>query len=67
MASCEKCWEDSHGSVDSYLRLVRTRDCTPEQQAGRWALNCSSCGRKTIHQYAGVCVNPDCESNKEKP
>jgi len=60
MASCETCWERSGGDVEKYHRLLRENDCSPEEQAGAGATECQFCGRKTIHQYAGVCVNPDC-------
>jgi hypothetical protein len=63
MASCERCWRDSYGNPDRYTELVRSRTCTPEDQAGDSAGNCPTCGRKTVHQYCHVCMNPDCSSN----
>ena len=56
MASCERCWYRSRGNVDRYHELLRTEACTPEQQAGPDALWCPECGRRTWHQYAGVCT-----------
>ena len=58
MASCEKCWGDSftmtYGTgedrVKKYQQLIKDRDCTPEEQAGRDADTCSKCDRKTVHQ-----------------
>ncbi len=64
MASCEKCWNDAYtgfeDQAERYLRLVRSRDCTPEEQAGEGKI-CSSCNRATIHVYTGECMNPACE------
>jgi len=62
MASCEKCWRDSRGHGDGeYARLVASRDCTPEQQAGD-GYKCPTCKRMTMHMYCHVCMNPECES-----
>ena len=63
MASCEKCWKDANGNAERYSQLIKERfsePCTPEEQAGEDAKNCDKCGRKTVHQYIRVCVNPDC-------
>lgn len=56
MSTCEKCWRDAHwlseGSVpDTYARLVKERNCTPEEQAGPDAMMCPDCRRMTMHQY----------------
>ena len=60
MASCEKCWTDARGIPEEYMRLVKARTCTPEEQAGPDAKYCIGCGRRTIHQWAGVCMVPGC-------
>ena len=66
MASCEKCWNDSRGQgAGEYARLIATRNCTPEQQAGEGADVCPACNRHTMHIYCDVCMNPDCSSKKE--
>jgi hypothetical protein len=73
MASCEKCWNDafsrsmmsSKDQFECYSDLIKERKnnpCTPEEQAGHDAKTCTDCNRKTIHQYAHYCVNPDCEA-----
>lgn len=64
MPSCEKCWSDagfkawsSQGDkVEIYGRLVKERDCTPEEQAGPDAEVCPECRRKTIHQHVHYCL-----------
>lgn len=61
MASCEKCWADAHGDpyksvVEEYRRLVKSRTCTPEQQAGPHASTCPKCRRDTLHQHCGLCM-----------
>ncbi len=59
MASCEKCWRDADGDVDRYHRLIKARigrACTAEEQAGDAATECNECGRRTVHQYARVCM-----------
>lgn len=65
MASCEKCWELAGGDVDKYHQLLNDNDCSPEEQAGSAAESCPSCGRKTVHQYARVCVNSACLAYRE--
>jgi hypothetical protein len=69
MASCEKCWADSLGpfgdQVDRYHRLIKERNCTPEEQAGPDAGWCDKCERKTIHQNAKVCTI--CHVEKKGP
>lgn len=60
MASCEKCWRDSGSNPKEYARLVETRNCTPEEQAGDAATICPGCERRTVHQYSRVCMNPNC-------
>ena len=60
MASCEKCWTDSRGATEEYMRLIKVRTCTPEDQAGVDAKVCPDCGCRTIHQLAGVCMVPGC-------
>lgn len=69
MASCEKCWRDAYfmtlsdpmkGQSEHYQDLIAERKdepCTPEQQAGQDAYECSKCKRMTMHQYAKVCTN----------
>ncbi|HDZ15038.1 hypothetical protein LCGC14_1523770 [marine sediment metagenome] len=72
MASCEKCWADAGSAmtgnmVEQYHKLIDERKetpCTPEEQAGLSAYICGECGRRTVHQYAKVCMNPDCEPIK---
>ena len=67
MATCEKCWSDSYlfsygtdiSQTEKYHELLKERKdnpCTPEEQAGLDAENCPKCKRKTMHQYAKVCV-----------
>jgi hypothetical protein len=71
MASCEKCWGDAYvkslytgySQAECYNKLLKEREnnpCTPEEQAGEDATICPKCGRKTIHQYAKVCMNSEC-------
>jgi len=46
--------------TEHYQDLIEERKdkpCTPEQQAGHDATVCKKCGRKTVHQYARVCMN----------
>jgi hypothetical protein len=65
MPSCEKCWADSRRrSIDeenAYGKLIDERTaagkvCTPEEQAGPDATECSACKRMTAHQHCGVCM-----------
>lgn len=63
MPSCEKCWVDAHagdhtgeGHAKMYARLIRERNCTPEEQAGEDAGTCPHCGRRAVHQYCDVCM-----------
>jgi hypothetical protein len=59
MASCEKCWNDAQGRAEDYQQLIEERrgnPCTPEEQAGEYATECKKCKRKTVHQYAKVCM-----------
>ncbi len=64
MASCERCWEMSRivaretgeEQAEAYRRLVRTSDCTPEQQAGREAKECPRCEARTVHQHVNECI-----------
>jgi hypothetical protein len=55
VSSCEKCWSDAYDPQgDQSLRyryLVNSRNCTPEEQAGRDAEECPTCGRMTLHQH----------------
>lgn len=65
MASCEKCWADAfdYGMSDqteNYRRLVKERNCTPEEQAGEDATKCLECNLISVHQYVRVCMNKDC-------
>ena len=58
MPSCEKCWRESGGDPALYEKLLDTRPpCTPEEQAGPDAKRCPVCGRKTLHQQCGECMN----------
>lgn len=74
MASCEKCWGDaflrsmysSKDQADCYSELMKERlenPCSPEEQAGREATECTACGRRTVHQYAGICMNIKCKTS----
>jgi len=65
MPSCERCWKWSGGNVDLYHELLAKNNCTPEDQAGDDAIECPACHRKTIHQIAHVCVNPECPDMTE--
>src|SRR6185369_1305212 len=66
MSACEKCWRDAHfgpdgsdGVADRYRELMDERKatpCTPEEQAGPDATDCSACGRRTRHQYTSECM-----------
>lgn len=56
MSTCEKCWRDAGGNSDRYHELIKTRVCTPEEQAGPDAGMCTRCGRKTLHQFTGECM-----------
>lgn len=56
MSSCEKCWRDSRSADEpnvEYRRLVTSRQCTPEEQAGPYADECPVCKRMTKHQHTG--------------
>lgn len=56
MSACEKCWRQAGGNPDYYRELVKTRSCTPEEQAGLAASVCPECKRQTLHQYTGECM-----------
>ena len=59
MASCEKCWNDAYGNPETYRQLIWERQdypCSAEEQAGEDAKICNNCKRKTIHQYAKICM-----------
>lgn len=56
MSGCERCWADSGGDADEYHRLLETRSCSPEQQAGIDARTCPDCNRLAIHQHTGECM-----------
>jgi hypothetical protein len=56
MASCEMCWADAGGDAYEYARILKIRVCTPEQQAGLDATPCPKCQRRTVHQYARICM-----------
>ena len=75
MPSCEKCWGDSYlraltsfkDQSECYHDLIQERNskpCTPEEQAGSDASICPECHRKTIHQYAKVCMSCGCSELK---
>ena len=58
-----KCWSDSRGcddSLDEYHRLLKSRTCTPEEQAGPDAAVCPATGRKVHHQHTGECMAGAC-------
>jgi hypothetical protein len=58
--SCEKCWADSGGDADRYRQLlvshISGQECSPEEQAGPGATLCDGCGRRAVHQHAGMCM-----------
>ncbi len=56
MSSCEKCWADSGGDTELYRRLLSTRECTFEEQAGPDAGWCPICTKKTLHQHTKICT-----------
>lgn len=58
MASCEKCWREAGGDAERYGELMRTKPtaCTPEEQAGWAAGDCPDCKRRTVHQFANICM-----------
>ena len=60
MASCEQCWRDSHGDPELYRYFIKTRQCTPEEQAGLEARICPVCGRKALHEILHWCMVPGC-------
>ena len=63
MASCEKCWRDSGGDSDWYARLLLTRNCTPNEQAGGVDAGlCDKCGRQTVHAFTKNCMHTDCQA-----
>ena len=56
MSACEKCWRDSRSADEpnvEYVRLIESRQCTPEEQAGPDADECPVCERMTKHQHTG--------------
>jgi hypothetical protein len=57
---CEKCWKDSEGDLTRYYKLIRSRSCTPEEQAGPMAEQCHACKRITRHPGSHICMNPEC-------
>ena len=56
MASCEKCWNEAGGDPKIYRELLKTNNCTPEEQAGVGAEKCPKCDRNTVHIYCHSCV-----------
>ena len=68
MASCENCWRyASFQSMVSgkltasiYERIIKERNCTPEEQAGPGATRCMWCRRRRVHEVADVCMNGAC-------
>ena len=68
MSACEKCWRDAQGYGDpmmEYLRLIRERQCTPEEQAGPDATVCPHFQTRTRHQATGQCMR--CGVTEEQP
>jgi hypothetical protein len=60
VSTCEKCWDDAHRGVRDpaveYARLMderREHPCSPEEQAGPNAGECTACHRMTLHQHTG--------------
>lgn len=69
MAACEKCWAAAGGDPAKYQANIdegfRTgKICTPEEQAGPDAGDCPKCNRKTVHQFAHVCMICDWRPGK---
>ncbi len=60
MAACERCWNRAYspfgGQIARYHELLKFHTCTPEEQAGPNAQECPVCRRKSVHQFAKVCV-----------
>lgn len=69
MPSCEKCWDDAFqlsiaeptiSQSEHYARLLESRQCTPEEQAGgrtpEEAGICPACNRRTMHRVCNVCM-----------
>lgn len=65
MPGCEKCWDDafrrSHfcggNQVVVYHKLLKSRKCTPEEQAGGTdAGYCPKCQKFTMHRVCNVCM-----------
>jgi len=64
MSSCEKCWKDSGGDCLKYAALLKTSNCSPEEEAGgKDASKCDSCRCRTIHIHTDKCTNPNCKTN----
>ena len=65
MASCERCWADAFGmsfgtsksQPEIYGELIKTRNCSAEQQAGPEAGICPKCKRKAVHQAINQCMS----------
>ena len=57
MSGCEKCWEDSGGNAERYHELIKTRECTQEEQTGRGTppIICEGCGGEINPDY-GKCL-----------
>lgn len=61
MSSCERCWREANLAhpcdvADEYARLVKSRTCTPEQQAGDDATVCPLCDRRAVHEITRECM-----------
>ncbi len=67
MASCERCWTLAGGNAEYYSYLIKTNNCTPEEQAGPDAKECPKCKRKTMHQLCGICMVCDVVPKEEQP
>lgn len=57
MSACEKCWAEAGGDPDRYAKILKDRDCSPEEVAGPAAKECRRCHHMTLHQHTGECTN----------
>lgn len=49
-------YHSGESQADAYEKLVAAHPCSPEDQAGEDAKVCPACDRRTVHQYAHVCM-----------